>query len=149
MALTDLVLGAAIGAVIAALFTEPAAALMARTVGRFFPANRKITGTWRSEYRFKSTQQGERDMVQTMRLSQLGTYVYGRCISDTEHRHVVRGRIRGDYLTGDWRSIVKGAGHFGSFQLYIRPTGRAMEGRYLGFDGDARIQSDGWHWTKA
>jgi hypothetical protein len=141
--------GAAVLAALAAYAVPTIERLSAATIGtvwRWGAAD--LRDQWRSTYQYRS--EGEsKTGVQLMQISQIGRLAHARNIGGTSpHRHVIRMRISGDYVTGEWRNVTRGTRHHGVFQLRIKANGREMVGRWVGFDSDANIQDGYWIWER-
>jgi hypothetical protein len=140
------------GVVVASLAnrtTPVAERLAAETVGIFWRrGTADLRGEWRSVYEYVSDDTVKTGL-QIMSITQIGGLAYGRNIGGTSpHRHAIRMRITGDYVTGEWRNTVHGARHHGVFQLRIKANGREMIGKWIGFDSAAKIQEGPWTWER-
>lgn len=141
-----LLLAAGMGAVAAPRLER----LTVRVLGRVnYPsATADLRGRWRSTYGFRSK---GRPAVghQVMELAQLGKVVHGRYVNGPgPHRHYIRLVVQGDFATGTWRNVSRGARHHGVLQLKIAPGGTEMSGRWLGFDRGSAIQEGTWDWER-
>ncbi len=140
------------GVVMAALATRAGPSierLMATTIGTIWRwGSVDLRGRWQSTYQYVSDGEA-RTAVQIMQITQIGRVARGRNIGGSSpHRHSIRMTINGDYVTGEWRNIVRGARHHGVFQLRIKANGRQMVGRWVGFDSEANIQDGLWTWER-
>jgi len=129
--------------------SPPIEELVAHYLGPFLrTGHHDLRGQWRSIYDYLSDDETQVN-EQLMKLTQIGRRIYGKNIGGpSSHRHLVRLRVDGEWVTGTWRNIAKGATHYGVLQLRLRPSGNNMTGRWLGFDADAEIQAGNWKWER-
>jgi hypothetical protein len=136
-----------LGVVVAALVNDPIQAFVARLLGGIVPQRGpKLRGVWSSTYEFVSSR-NRLTTRQIMVMHQVGSFVVGKCLTSSgKHRHQIVGRIRGPVFTGRWHNVADGAQHHGTLQLMIRPMGDFMEGKWIGFDRNGKVQHGPWRW---
>ncbi|MGW5234463.1 hypothetical protein ACWEQU_19755 [Streptomyces nodosus] len=123
--------------------------LAARTIGAVWRGDEyNVRGRWKSTYNYRSrgtAYLGE----QIMQFHQVGRSVYARNIGGTSpHRHFLKLKIDGSYLTGTWRNVARNANHYGVMQLRITADGTEMIGKWVGFDSNSGIQANSWKLTR-
>jgi hypothetical protein len=111
-----------------------------------------LTGIWESHYSYtSSTRQGEYDDVHYVVLRQTGNQIFGQSLPNTADSWLeLRLSIVGSAITGTWsertspNGYYKGATYHGALQMLVDPTGRSMNGKWLGFGKDSCINSGTW-----
>lgn len=133
--------------VISKLFDDPVTWAIARLLGGIWPRRSVgVKGTWRSTYDY-STPSGRVHSEQIVHIRQFGPYVTGRAIlTNGDHLHRIRARLRDRVLTGVWENMTEGAQHYGALQLLLRTDGNIMIGQWVGFDRRNRVQHGEWTW---
>lgn len=118
-----------------------------RSIFRNDPHN--LQGTWEQTWgsadspNFKS----ETDRHSHLTLKQFGHYCYGEYIGQGV-RYALFGKIKNDYLCGEWYDKKSKNAYFGTFQLFLLDA-KTMEGKYLGHSCRNRtVQESSWNWKK-
>ncbi|MGW2781601.1 hypothetical protein ACWC3X_10150 [Streptomyces populi] len=145
----SLLAGASVSAVIAIFLGSTLEYLAARTIGTVWRGGEyDVRGRWASSYNYRSrgaAHVGE----QVMQFHQVGRSVYAKNIGGTSpHRHFLKLKIDGSYLTGNWRNMARNANHYGVVQLRITADGTEMIGKWIGFDSSSSIQANNWKLTR-
>jgi transcriptional regulator with XRE-family HTH domain len=117
-------------------------------VGR--PAARgNLTGVWVSRYEYySSSRDGTFANSHHVLVVQTGDAVTVRSL----HGSVLTMNLTADaeMLTGTWREVTnpdgyyRGATYHGAIQMIVGPTGRRMEGKWLGFGKEGEINTGPW-----
>lgn len=149
--------GALVSAIVSVLFGPFIEQVTSRVLGGAIPGgDSDLRGEWESTYYYISDGQ-QKAAQQLMRLTQIGRTVYGKSIQGAvavssgeriSHKHTVRLRVEGEYITGEWRNIWPKARHYGVLQLRIAASGSVMQGEFLGFDSQAKIRHGLWTWHR-
>ncbi|MEU9632588.1 hypothetical protein AB0D89_38270 [Streptomyces luteogriseus] len=142
---SSLLAGAIASAVIGIFLGSALEYLAARTIGAVWRGGEyNVRGRWKSTYSYRSrgnAHVGE----QIMQFHQVGRSIYAKNIGGTSpHRHFIKLKIDGSYLTGTWRNVARNANHYGVLQLRITADGTEMIGKWIGFDSNSSIQANSW-----
>jgi hypothetical protein len=116
-----------------------------------------LSGVWHSKYVYYSDGRGQQFAGEHyLVLRQRGDRVSGQSLPNSlESVLTVEFVVDGSVLTGTWMErtsptgYYKGAVYHGAIQLLVDPTGRSMEGQWLGFDKKAKIDSGPWELSRA
>jgi hypothetical protein len=142
--------GVIASAVVAILLTDTLEILAAATLGRFLRFGAAdLRGTWRSTYTYPH-ENAVYEAEQLMKLKQNGKFIHAAHVAGAgPHKHAIRLKLEGEYLTGTWQNVSRGAAHKGALQLRVNPNGDRMVGRWIGFDSSGMVQGGEWKWTRA
>lgn len=126
-------IGAATSTVVTVIFGPFVEQIASRILGGFLPGgDSDLRGRWCATYQYSSSGESKTG-VQIIKLTQIGRTVYGKNVGgDSPHKDVLRLHVNGDWATGTWRNIVRGARHHGVLQLRMAANGNSMKGRWLG-----------------
>jgi hypothetical protein len=114
-----------------------------------------LAGIWRSRYMFHSSGrarefEGEHYVV----IHQQGNRLSGQSLPHSTDSHLkLNLTIAGSIATGTWteqtspEGYYKGVTYYGTMQLTVNPTGRAMTGRWLGFGQNFKVNTGEWELT--
>ena len=115
-----------------------------------------VGGVWHSKYIYYSDGRGQQFAGEHyVVLRQRGDRVSGQSLPNSlESVLTVDLVVDGSVLTGTWMErtsptgYYKGAVYHGAIQLLVDPTGRSMNGQWLGFDKRANINSGAWELSR-
>lgn len=136
---------------VSSLEAEPAeASTTANEIDRF-------AGVWHSRYVYYSDgRQQEFEGEHYVVLNHQGNHVHGQSLPNSLNSLLTLDVIvDGSTLTGTWMErtsptgYYKGAVYHGAIQLLVDPTGRSMNGRWVGFDKKSTVKSGEWELTRA
>jgi hypothetical protein len=112
-----------------------------------------MAGLWLSRYSYYSSGRGE-DLhgEHTVRLRHSGGRILGtNDPGERESRLTLELSLRGAIATGTWSERTSSVGYYrgavyhGTLQLVVSPHGRSMNGRWIGFDKEFKVDSGEWH----
>lgn len=149
LGLLSIVAGAVISSTIGLFLGSTLEYLAARTIGSIWHGGEyDVRGRWKSTYTYRSrgsSHVGE----QIMQFYQVGHSVYAKNTGGSSpHRHFLKLKIDGAFLTGSWRNTARNANHYGVVQLRITADGIEMTGKWVGFDSSSLIQAGSWKLTR-
>lgn len=140
------VLGAA---VVTVLINDPLKFLLARVIGGYDPRDTSLRGIWRATYDYPT--EGVRKFEEHyFEIKQVLPYVVARTISPAPAYYRLRGKLDKDrFLTGRWEEKTPdGRYYHGAFQLAVRPQGKQMHGKWVGFNRHDVVMSGSWNWER-
>ena len=117
--------------------------------------NNAFSGIWHSRYVYPSTGRakdftGDHYVI----LGQKGNRLTGQSLPHSQDSQLrIELAVDGPVATGTWRETTSPAGYYkgstyhGTLQLVIDPSGRRMQGMWLGFGRDFTINSGEWTLT--
>lgn len=110
-------------------------------------ASASLEGPWTHHFQTGNTRVNCRAT-----LTHLGSHIkatYLATVNGVKRRYVLDGVLNGTMLTGTWRDALSGPTYFGSFQLLVEPSLKAMKGRWMGWSSKKKkIRQGTWTWTR-
>ena len=112
-----------------------------------------LTGIWRSRYEYASSGREGQTFSDSHYcvLTQRGDRLTVRSLPNTARSRVsMELAISGQVVTGTWTErtdptgYYQGAVYHGAIQLVVDPTGRALEGKWVGFGRDFEVNTGLW-----
>lgn len=137
--------GLVIAAIIRVFFAPAVETLSATVLGRLFKGDAvNVRGLWQSDYEYPS--RGElKTASQLMNFAQIGINVYAKNVGGSSpHKHALKLKVKGHYLTGTWSNGADSANHHGAVQMRLAADGVEMTGRWVGFDSGGVVQGGSW-----
>lgn len=115
-----------------------------------FPSD--LSGVWHSRYLYYSSSRGmEFEGQHYVVLRQHGNRLVGQSLPhSTDSRLKVNLTVDGSIATGSWTERTSPSGHYrgavyhGTLQLIVNPMGRAMNGKWLGFGKNFKVNTGEW-----
>ncbi|SRR6266550_1204772 len=112
-------------------------------------------GIWRSHYEYpSSSRQAEFEGEHFMRLHQKDNHLVFESVSKVSKSYtIVRLTIDEDVATGSWQEqtepegYYKGATYYGAIQLLISDDKKHMQGKWVGFGKDMKVNTGPWEFT--
>ncbi|MFN8138498.1 MAG: hypothetical protein U0R49_01745 [Fimbriimonadales bacterium] len=115
--------------------------------------SRNISGIWHTRYEF--TESGQRyQMEQLVLLRHVWNQVSGVTLASKKpitkgHSNAIRATVKSHtFVTGVWDNNLEDDSYHGALQLHIDPSGKKMDGRYIGFDANNEVLSEQWQWRR-
>lgn len=142
-------LGVVGAAVVTVLINDPLKFALARLVGGYDPREDSLRGIWKATYDYPTEGVRKREH-HYFEVRQVLPYVVARTISPGPAYYKLRGRLDRDrFLTGTWEERTPDYRFYhGAFQLAVRPQGRHMHGRWVGFNRHDVVMSGSWVWEQ-
>ncbi|MET9067768.1 hypothetical protein [Streptosporangium sandarakinum] len=114
-----------------------------------------MSGLWLSRYLFRSTGRGgDFEGLHYVVLRQQGNRISGESLPhSTGSRLSMALSVDGAVATGTWTEqtsptgYYKGATYHGTIQLIVSPLGREMNGKWVGFGKNFKVNSGEWGFT--
>jgi hypothetical protein len=113
-----------------------------------------LTGIWLSRYEYPSTSRGGTFSGQHyVQLLQRGAHLNVRSLPKQHSLLSMDFTLDGQIATGTWTErtskdgYYKGAIYHGGIQVHLDPTGRRLEGQWVGFGRDGQINNGPWSLT--
>jgi transcriptional regulator with XRE-family HTH domain len=114
----------------------------------------RLTGIWLSEYEYPSS---SRKRTFTSRhyvmLLQRGARLIIRSLPASASQLSMDMKANGQVVTGTWAEVTDPRGHYagaayeGALQFLVDPTGRRMEGQWVGFGREMKVNHGAWSLT--
>jgi len=131
------------------VLTEPINFLIAKIFGGTKLKENKVSGIWKAVWLYEK--EGKRfSIIQYYAVKQFGNYVIASSINDEINPTEIKAKMSNKtFLTGTWvGKFNKDKGRYhGALQFLISPTGNKMNGKWIGFDRNHRINEGDWEWT--
>jgi transcriptional regulator with XRE-family HTH domain len=110
-----------------------------------------LSGIWLSEYTYHSTSR-DADFTSShyCQVLQRGAHLDIRSLPGQHSRVSVDLAVNGQVATGKWAEQTSAEGYYGgalysgAIQMHLDPTGRRLEGQWVGFGKDGRINNGPW-----
>src|ERR1700728_1375813 len=127
--------------------------MLPETSGRDDRHSGALTGIWLSHYEYVSSGRGDQTFSDRhyVLLIQRGDRVQVRSLPNTARSRVSMDlTVKGNILTGNWTEVTEpegyyqGATYHGAIQLVIDPTGRVLDGKWVGFGRDFEVNDGPW-----
>ncbi len=117
----------------------------------------RFAGVWHSRYVYYSDgRQQEFEGEHYVVLNHQGNRLHGQSLPNSLNSLLtLEITVAGSVLTGTWMErtsptgYYKGAVYHGAIQLLVDPSGRSMNGRWVGFDKKSTVKSGEWELTRA
>lgn len=143
------------GLSLAAASPALAAGKATANVAKAAPEVGELSGVWHSRYSYRSSGRAQ-DLVgeHYVRFRQDGKELVGESLP-AANGSILRLdlTLSGSIVTGTWsertapEGYYRGAVYHGVLQLILDPLGKAMRGKWLGFDKQSNVNSDVWELT--
>jgi transcriptional regulator with XRE-family HTH domain len=113
-----------------------------------------LTGIWLSEYEYPSSGRGEALIGRHYAIVfQRGAHLTVRSVPASKSQLSMELNVNGQVLTGTWTErtdpggYYRGAVYSGALQMLLDPTGHRMEGEWVGFGRDMKVNHGVWALT--
>lgn len=107
-----------------------------------------LAGDWFQQWSVKNSKNFKKVNSSKATVCHIGNK-FRTVIESKTQRYEIEGIVeRGQFITGRWTDVLKGASYFGSFQLSVCPMHKILTGKWLGFRSNNKIQSGDWVWTR-
>lgn len=109
----------------------------------------KLSGIWEHVWSSGRSEAFENplDRHSHSKLYQLGPYCTAEFIAK-RHTYIFFGKLRGEYLVGEWFNKQDRAGYYGAFQLRVLDSSH-LDGMWIGHSKTVnKIRVDSFKWTR-
>jgi hypothetical protein len=109
-----------------------------------------LTGIWLSRYEFESSGRGVLSNRHYVLVLQSGAHLMVRSLPASASRLSMELDANGQVITGTWteqtsqEGYYRGAVYSGALQMLLDPTGRSMEGKWVGFGRRLEMKTGPW-----